>query len=62
MKAAAPGRLRPDAVGLRQATASPRGLAVSGLSPKQGPAPRPRMGPFVALEGRSPYSASGEFH
>ncbi len=36
-QAAAPRRDRPEADGLRQATASPQGLAVSGLSPKQGP-------------------------
>jgi hypothetical protein len=50
MRAAAPGRLRPEAAGLRQATASPQGLAVSGLSPKQGP---------TLPEGRSRYTASG---
>ncbi len=51
-RAAAPGRRRPEADGLRQATDSPQGLSVSGLSPKQGPA---------LPEGRSPYSASGVF-
>ena len=35
-RAAAPGRHRPEADGLRQATNSPQGLFVSGLSPKQG--------------------------
>jgi len=29
-----PGRHRPEADGLRQATDSPQGLSVSGLSPK----------------------------
>ena len=36
---AAPGRQWPEATVLRQATASPQGLAVSGLSPKQANAP-----------------------
>ena len=50
VRAAAPGRHRPEADGLRQATNSPQGLFVSGLSPKQGP---------TLPEGRSTYSASG---
>jgi len=50
MRAAAPGRHRPEADGLRQATNSPQGLFVSGLCPKQGP---------TLSEGRLPYSASG---
>ncbi len=48
--AAAPGRHRPETDGLRQATNSPQGLFVSGLSPKQGP---------TLSEGRSLYPASG---
>lgn len=51
-RAAAPGRHQPPADGLQQATDSPRGLSVSGLSPKQGP---------TLLEGRLPYSANGEY-
>ena len=35
----APGRLRPQAAGVRQATASPRGLTVSGLASEAGPHP-----------------------
>lgn len=50
-RAAAPGRHQPQADGLQQATDSPQGLSVSGFSPKQGP---------TLLEGRLPYSASGE--
>jgi hypothetical protein len=50
-RAAAPGRHPPDTDGLRQATNSPQGLFVSGLSPKQGP---------ILSEGRSPYPAIGE--
>ena len=49
-RAAAPGRLRPEAVGLRPATANPQGLAVSGLSPKPGP---------TFSEGRLACTASG---
>jgi hypothetical protein len=49
-RAAAPGRHQPEVDGLRQATNSPQGLFVSGLSPKQGP---------TLSEGRSSHSASG---
>jgi hypothetical protein len=49
-RAAAPGRHAPEAGGLRQATASPQGLAVSSLGPKQRP---------TLAEGRSAYSPSG---
>ena len=50
VRAAAPGRQRPEAAGLRQAKDSPQGLCVSGLSPEQGP---------ILSEGRSPYPAIG---
>jgi hypothetical protein len=36
---AAPGRHRPEADGLRQATDRPQGRSVSGLSPKQAAIP-----------------------
>ncbi len=49
-RAAAPGRRRPEAAVLRQATVSPQGLTVSGLSPKQGP---------TLSEGRLAYPTSG---
>jgi len=49
-RAAAPGRHRPEGNGLQQATNSPQGLFVSGLSPKQGP---------TLSEGRSPYPVIG---
>lgn len=49
-RAVVPGRHRPEVDGLRQATNSPQGLFVSGLSPKQGP---------TLAEGRSLYSAVG---
>ncbi len=58
-RAAAPGRHRPEADGLRQATDIPQGLSVSGLSPKQGPTTGHAGAPFSPWEGRSPDSASG---
>jgi hypothetical protein len=39
MSRAAPGRHRPEADGLRQATDRPQGRPVSGLSPKQAAVP-----------------------
>jgi hypothetical protein len=47
-RARAPGRQRPEAVGLRQAAASPQGLAASGLSLKAGPHP---LGGWFAVPG-----------
>ena len=58
-RAAAPGRHRPEADGLRRATASPKGLAVSGLSPKQGPTKGHAGAPSWLVEGRSTYPAIG---
>ncbi len=58
-RAAAPGRHRPEADGLRQATNSPQGLFVSGLSPKQGPTMGHAGAPSWPWEGRSSYPASG---
>ena len=51
-RAAVPVRHQLQADGLAQATDSPQGLSLSGLSPKQGP---------TLLEGRLPCSASGEY-
>jgi len=47
----APGRHRPEAAGLRQATDSPQGLSVSSLSPKPGETPTGSGSPYSASRG-----------